>query len=713
MAHMPYRRFGDRWVLRRAGRLTAALVAAVSIGGALVVLEATAAAASNYEICVVPSGGTQPAGCNVVVSTIGAAKTDVEQNNGAGNVTVELATGTYALTSPLSLGAADGGQNGNYVTWEAAPSAKPVISGSVQVTNWSLYNSGSNIYEANVGVGTNSRNLYVNGVEAPIAGSPLGGSAAVNSSYLTPTSSGFTINNSGLESQLDALPDQSQIEIEHRGTWTDHYCPVSSISGSALNMAQPCWKNNTMGWDTGDTSSGDYIENSLAFLNEANEWYLDSATGVLYYEASAGTNMSSRNVELPVVQSLLDISGSYSSPVQNLTVEGIQFSGTSWLAPSSSSGYADQQQNYFLAETDPAGYPSFGSCTAGCALSEATRGQWNETPGAIQVSAASGVTFAGDTFSDLGSAGLGIGEDADANTSGVGLGAQNVTVANNTFSQIAATGIMIGGIQSPNASQPTNPQAAVKNVVVENNNISATGTNYLDSDGVQASYTTHAVIAHNVVDNIPYDGIETGFGWGVFDPGGSQDYSNRGTYNYYSVPTTATPQEYTQVTDNVIYNAGFGTGSFACCAGPFYNLSADPFGVVSGNYMYSNNPGQGGLYNDEGSRFTTFAGNVIAGSTSWAGVNSYSTNNSDDNLFEGNWYNNSATVNSSTGTGSPHYNVVYANTSVAGTAWPTAAAGQRRRTRSRRGPIPHDRPARRAPPPRPVLPDRLRAATGG
>ena len=292
----------------------------------------------------------------------------------------------------------------------------------------------------------------------------------------------------------------------------------------------------------------------------------------------------------------------------------------------------------------------------------------------IQVAAASGVTFGGDTFSDLGSAALGIGEDAGANTSGVGLGVQNITVANNTFSQIAATGIMIGGIQEPNASQPTNAQAAVKNVVVENNNISATGTNYLDSDGVEESYTTHAVITNNVIDGTPYDGIGTGFGWGMFDPGGSQDYSNRGTYNYYSVPTTATPQAYTQVTNNVINNTGLGTGSFACCAGPFYNLSADPFGVVSGNYMYSNNPGQGGLYGDEGSRFITFEDNVIQAATSWAGINSYSTNNSDDNLFYSNWYNNNATVNSSTGTGSPHYNAVYSNTSVSGTSWPTAAS---------------------------------------
>ena len=36
-------------------------------------------------------------------------------------------------------------------------------------------------------------------------------------------------------------------------------------------------------------------------------------------------------------------------------------------------------------------------------------------PAAVQVSAASNITFSGDTFTDLGEVGLGIGEDPDAN----------------------------------------------------------------------------------------------------------------------------------------------------------------------------------------------------------------------------------------------------------------------------------------------------------
>jgi len=643
-------------------------------GVAAIGVPQASAAPAGTVILVVPPGATTPAvPHDYLVDTLGAAKQLVAQHNSSGNVTVELASGTYSITQPLTFGPADGGQNGSHVTWTAAPGAKPVISGGEQVSNWTLYDAASNIWEANVGVGTTTRNLYVNGRDAPIAGSPRGGSPAVPSADLSPTSAGFTINNSTLQSTLDALPE-GQIQIEHRGLWSDHYCPVSSISGSVITMAQPCWENNTMGYDTGDSPYGNYIEGSLAYLNQPNEWYLDSETGTLYYEPPAGTSISSLDIELPLVQSLLDVSGSsYSNRVQNLTFTGIQFSNSSWLAPSSPSGYADQQQNYFIAGVNPAGYPTFGSCPWGCSQFEAVRGRWNEVPGAVQVSAANGITFANDNFTDLGSAGLGIGEDADAMASGIAYGAQNITVANNTFRQIGGTGVMIGGIQFPAAWDQSNGLATTKNIVVENNVITATGTSYLDSDGVQTNNTTHAVITHNKIYDIPYDGIGLGFGWGMFDPGGSEDYAQRGTYNYYPIPTTFSPQEYGSTTDNLIYGTGRGTPTFSCCAGPFYNLSAAPFSVVSANYMYGNNPFQGGLYGDEGTRFNTFYGNVIQDASSWAGINSSPTNNSGDNLFQSNWFNNSATVNSTTGVGDPHYNVLFANQSVTGTDWPTAA----------------------------------------
>jgi len=84
----------------------------------------------------------------------------------SGDIVVYLAGGAYRLGSTLQFGPQDSGQNGHAVVWEAAAGQTPVISGATQVTGWSQYNAARNIWRASVPVGTQSRQLWVNGVEA-------------------------------------------------------------------------------------------------------------------------------------------------------------------------------------------------------------------------------------------------------------------------------------------------------------------------------------------------------------------------------------------------------------------------------------------------------------------------------------------------------------------------------------------------------------------
>jgi hypothetical protein len=60
---------------------------------------------------------------------------------------------------------------------------------------------------------------------------------------------------------------------------------------------------------------------------------VNTATGTLYYIPLSGQSMSSADVEFPVVQSLVDVAGTYASPAHNITFTGITFTGTSWLGP--------------------------------------------------------------------------------------------------------------------------------------------------------------------------------------------------------------------------------------------------------------------------------------------------------------------------------------------------------------------------------------------
>jgi len=187
---------------------------------------------------------------------------------------------------------------------------------------------------------------------------------------------------------------------------------------------------------------------------------------------------------------------------------------------------------------------------------------------------------------------------------------------------------------------------------------------YKDMAGILSTYVTHAVITHNEVANLAYDGIDIGWGWGANDAGGSQDYRNRGLYNYQPVYTTATTLRDTIVS----YNRVHGTKRIFHDGGSLYNLSDNPGSSFDHNYVYDNQHTVG-LYLDEGSRYETLANNVVQDAGVWAFTNANSNNNTSDSTFSGNWYNSGST---NVATGSPHNNVLTGNVQVSG-GWPTAA----------------------------------------
>jgi hypothetical protein len=574
------------------------------------------------------------------------------------NVTIELQNGVYRLSHPLTYTAAEAGRDGHTITWEAAPGAHPVLSGARQVRGWHLYDASKNIWAADVGKGTSTRQLYVNGAEAPLAAIPL------PRPDVTFTATGLTIENSSLD-YLASLPDQNQIELESLDSFTDRYAPVESISGSTITMQQPAWANNNWGYDViAQPFAGGsmYLENSLAFMHQPGQWSIDSATGQLFYEAPAGKTMRGLDVELPHLQSLVDISGSYGDPARGLEFTGITFTGTSWLQPGTDQGYADQQAGTFI--TGAWQRPAFGSCFSGCQLFEATREHWDQMPAAVEVSAATNMTFSDDTFTDLGQDGLGIGNDADANFTGIGLGASGIRIIGNTFTGDAGGGIVVGGVQT-DAHHPGNPAMINHDITISDNLVTGTGTGYKETAAILSTYVTRAVITHNQVDHLPYDGIDIGWGWGMNDPGGSKDYLQRGTYDYQPIYTTPT----TEKDDLVAYNLIFDTKNAMHDGGSIYNLSANPGTVIKDNYMYNNNHTVA-LYLDEGSRYVTVEDNVVQDAGVWAFTNANPLNNTDDNVFEHNWYNGGATY---VATGSPHDNVLEDNILVSGYDWPSAA----------------------------------------
>ncbi|MDI6104645.1 ricin-type beta-trefoil lectin domain protein [Actinoplanes sp. NEAU-A12] len=644
------------YALRRqvpAGIAAAGLAAAVGI-----VASATPAQAAPTTLYASPSGAGGACSSAQPCSLAGAQAAVRSLNDAmSGDIVVQLADGVYRLPAPFRLTGEDSGTNGHTVVWQAAPSARPAISGARAVTGWTLADSGRNIWRADVGAGVDTRQLYVNGAIATRA------RTQVNRSDFTATSAGLRFGNGAL-SYLNNLADQSRIQMESVNSFTDRYVSVQSISGNFITMQQPGWNNNTFGYDTFSSphrAGPLYLTNAYEFLDSPGEWYLNSGTGVLYYAPPAGQTMSNVSVELPTLQSLVNVGGTYDAPAHHITFSGITFTGTSWLGPSSNQGFADQQTGAYL--TGNWNWPALTACQQGCTQFEAARPHWNQMPAAVQVSAANTIAFRGSRFVNLGQTAIGIGNDANAHASGVGLGAGGITVTGSEIARSSAGGIVVGGVRA-DAHHPGDRRMVNRDITISNNRIHDLGVEYRGNVSVLTTYVTNATMSHNEVYNMPYSGMSIGYGWGANEPGGSNQYANRGLYNYqprYTTPTTA-------ANNRLIGNHIHDVMQQMTDGGCIYTLSWNPGAQINGNHCLRTN-GWFGLYFDEGSKYFTATGNVFSNIGTWATANYWGGENMGNFTVTNNWTSNSAT----NVTNGDRGNVVNNNVTVTNGNWPAGA----------------------------------------
>ncbi|MDH6182340.1 putative cell wall-binding protein [Microbacteriaceae bacterium SG_E_30_P1] len=641
---------------QRVALLTAAAVVATTA------MVAAPAYADTTTIYAAPGGSGEACTVSAPCSIEGAQEFVRDfQEAPTGDITVELADGRYEIAEPLEFRAEDGGRDGSTVRWTAASGANPVISGASPVTGWTLHDAEKNIYVADTPVGLDSRNLYVNGVTAQKATY-----AITNNAHITITETGVQLNDPSL-AFLNNLPDQDRIEFESKGDFTNRFSPVVSISGNVATMKQPAWNNNTWGWDTVQYSllapSHYWFNNAYEFINEVGEWYLQPDDGKLYYKPAADVDPNNLDIQLPRIELIASVGGTYDEPVQNLEFSGITFTGSSWLEPTSE-GYATQQNGSYIKgvyEYRPA--DAFTSCRRGCELFERARTGWYQQPAAVQVSAAQGVVFDSNTFVNLGSAALGVGNDTNAAYSGVGLGASDITVNGNLFNEVSGQGIFVGG-NRPDAHHPSDVRMTNKDIYITNNTVNRVAVDFKDNSGILSTYVTNAQIVNNEVSNVSYDGIDTGYGWGMNDEGGSGEYTNRGYYNWNTRYTTPTTLKDNRVAANIVHHA---KGRFSD-GGSIYNLSATPGSFIERNYVY-NNPGVG-LYADEGTRYATYRQNVLQNNSPWYFNNSYGATNTSNNTITGNWYNQGGVSIPNQGSNSI---TLTGNVQVSGTNWPAGA----------------------------------------
>ena len=99
-----------------------------------------------------------------------------------------------------------------------------------------------------------------------------------------------------------------------------------------------------------------FVQDSYDLLDAPGEWYHDREDGYLYYIPRNGENMDNAEVTIPLLETLIDMSGDgQEHPVQSISLKGLTFLYTVWNAPNKYGYFCSQQGQYPLQSPTFAG----------------------------------------------------------------------------------------------------------------------------------------------------------------------------------------------------------------------------------------------------------------------------------------------------------------------------------------------------------------------
>ena len=584
--------------------LVAAVSATLTVAtAALTGVTATPAAAAtptlSYYVSPTGSGQACTASAPCALTTAQQLVRSVTATAQA-DIAVVLAGGTYRLASTLAFDAAqgDGAAPGYTVTYEAAPGADPVLSGGEQVTGWTEGANG--VWQAKVPAGTDTRQLYVDGVRANRA------AGAVPTS-LTATATGYT----AASNVLDSWPNISDTEFVYNVAWTQVRCDIASVSGTTITMDQPCFDNSTKkpyGVNIGQPS---FVENAKALLTDPGQWYLDQSSNTVYYIPREGQQMPSADVEIPALQTLVSGTGTEQHPLNGLGFSGISFEYGGWTAPDDGDGFSEVQANMHLTGQDA--WENQGTCTRFSTTSPGScpYGAWTMTPGNVVFDHTSGLSITGSTFEHLGAAGLQLGQDVDGST-----------IQGNVFTDISANGLEIG---NGTDADPSDLSLLPAHNTIADNWVHNIAVEYTGGVGIFQGYTRYDTIAHNQINDVPYSGISSNWGWGhnptategnqilnnlVFDQ--MQQRSDGGGIYVLGIEGDSLADGLV-ISGNVVRNTDSADGGHA-----IYTDGGSEYITMTDNAMYANGtPSMGGCDEQDGTPYGdfSFTGNYVEDTT--------------------------------------------------------------------------------------------------
>lgn len=295
---------------------------------------------------------------------------------------------------------------------------------------------------------------------------------------------------------------------------------------SRLEFEHP-WPQPVVNEDRGD---GELRTSSFNLLGgkgfiKPGTWYQDNSTGILHYYpkeddclnedkcskkenlAEGKQDCASKTFTAPVLQTLVEVSGSLERPVHDIIFRNVSFQHAAWNRPSFK-GHVTLQGGMYLLDAYKLQIP-------GLPEKEYLENQaWIERPeAAVSVRGGQRINFEGCEFTHLGATGL---DYVWADSACVVKGCH--------FHDIGGTALALGafpdrGFETHVPFRPVNMRELCSDFLIADNLIEDVTNEDWGCVGIGAGYVADCIIEHNIVRDVNYSGICVGWGWTPLDSG--------------------------------------------------------------------------------------------------------------------------------------------------------------------------------------------------
>lgn len=243
-----------------------------------------------------------------------------------------------------------------------------------------------------------------------------------------------------------------------------------------------------------------YFQNAKSLLDRSGEWWYDKKESRLHYMAKSGD--SETNYEIPQLETLVRIVGTPERPVRNVTFRGIAFSYTTFTRPSYQ-GHVPLQAGMYLTEA----YKLRPKMDRTDNHKLDNQGWLGRVTSAIDIYYGHEVNFSRCQFTHLGGSGLDYRK-----------GCKGGETRDCTFSDIAYNGFVAGsfspeGLETHLPYQPEDTREVCEGQRLCNNTFTDVGNEDWGCLAVAAGYVSNTLIEHNTIHDVPYSGINVGWGW--------------------------------------------------------------------------------------------------------------------------------------------------------------------------------------------------------